>query len=71
MGTTEINTLLSIVGVTLRDRIRSTKIRERYQEKDVVRWVAKRRREWDMHVGRMGSQIVFISEHRTNKMFLH
>lgn len=53
MRTTEMRTSRSIVGVSLRDRIRSSQIREQCKVQDVVRWVRARRRLWRDHVLRM------------------
>ena len=50
---TEMKTLRAITGYTLNDRQRNTNIREMCQTDDVVRWIRKRRREWNQHVNRM------------------
>ena len=54
--TLEMKTLRSIVGVTLRDRIRSSIIRDRCDIQDVIRWGRQRRRMWHEHVKRMNNQ---------------
>lgn len=43
MRTTEMKTLRTIKGVSLRDRIRSQDIREELGIQDVVRWVSERK----------------------------
>lgn len=53
LRTTEMKTLRTITGYTLKDRQRSTDIRNKCQTDDVVRWIRKRRREWNQHVNRM------------------
>lgn len=53
LRSTEMKTLRAIKGVTLRDQIRSSAIRDELQTEDVVRWVRSRRRYWRDHVGRM------------------
>jgi endonuclease/exonuclease/phosphatase family metal-dependent hydrolase len=49
----EMKTLRTICGVTLRDRVRNTEIRRRCDVQDVVRWGRQRRRQWNEHVRRM------------------
>ncbi|XP_044744146.1 uncharacterized protein LOC123306294 [Coccinella septempunctata] len=51
--TTEMRILRSIKGITLRDHVRSSDIREELEVQDVVRWVRARRRFWRDHVERM------------------
>ncbi|XP_045463181.1 uncharacterized protein LOC123672891 [Harmonia axyridis] len=46
-------TLRTITGYKLADRQRNSVIREKCQVDDVVRWIRKRRREWNHHVNRM------------------
>ncbi|XP_057671236.1 uncharacterized protein LOC130902968 [Diorhabda carinulata] len=53
LRTTEMKTLRTIMGYTLNDRQRNTDIREKCETDDIVRWVRKRRREWNQHVNRM------------------
>lgn len=50
---TEMRILRNITGHTLRDRIRNDEIRQKCNVQDVVRWIRKRRREWNDHVTRM------------------
>jgi hypothetical protein len=49
----EMKTLRSIAGKTLRDRIRNTRVREICEVEDIVRWGRQRRRFWYAHVRRM------------------
>lgn len=51
----EMRVLRSIVGVTLRDRLRNDGIRQRLGVEDVVLWTRQRRRGWNEHVDRMGN----------------
>jgi hypothetical protein len=51
----EMKTLRSIAGKTLRDRIRNTRVREICEVEDIVRWGRQRRRFWYAHVRRMDS----------------
>ena len=53
LRTTEMRTLRTIAGKTLRDRVRNTRIREICEADDIVRWSRQRRREWYSHVQRM------------------
>lgn len=53
LRTTEMRTLRSITGYTLRDRQRSEEIRNKCNTEDIVRWSRMRRREWNNHVERM------------------
>lgn len=46
----EMKTLKSIAGNSLRDRVRSAKIRETWKVEDVIRRARKRRRYWRDHV---------------------
>lgn len=50
---TEMKTLRSITGKTLRDREKSSDIRALCDIQDVVRWARSRRRAWRDHVDRM------------------
>lgn len=52
--TTEMKTLRAITNLSLRDRVRSERIRETCNIQDVVRWTRDRRRRWRDHVERMG-----------------
>ncbi|XP_045479803.1 uncharacterized protein LOC123684554 [Harmonia axyridis] len=52
--TAEMSTLRNIVGKTRRDRIRNSAIREECGVVDIGKFVRKRRREWNDHVGRAG-----------------
>ncbi|XP_055372045.1 uncharacterized protein LOC129606020 [Condylostylus longicornis] len=54
LRTTEMKTLRQICGYTLRDKKRSTDIREECNIQDIVRWTRDRRRYWRDHVNRMG-----------------
>jgi len=56
MRATEMKTLRSITGLSLRDRVRSETIRETCEVQDVVRWTRSRRRYWRDHVERMGEE---------------
>lgn len=53
MRAAEMKTLRTIKGVSLRDQIRSTAIREDLKIQDVVRFTRARRRYWRDHVDRM------------------
>ena len=53
LRTTEMKTLRSIVGKTLRDRVKSSDIRSQCDIQDVVRWSRTRRRAWSDDVDRM------------------
>ncbi|XP_056641765.1 uncharacterized protein LOC130448413 [Diorhabda sublineata] len=55
LRTTEMKTLRSITGKTLRDRIRSNEIRRMCDVPDIVRWARTRRRAWRDHVNRMNN----------------
>lgn len=55
LRTTEMKTLRAIKGVTLRDQLRSSDIRQELQTEDVVRWIRVRRRHWRDHVDRMNT----------------
>lgn len=62
LRTTEMKTLRTIAGKTLRDRIPNTEIREMCEVQDVVRWGRQRRRGWNQHINRMsGDRLVKIS----------
>mgnify|MGYP006948248671 FL=1 len=56
LRTTEMKTLRSIAGYTLRDRKRNELIREQCNIQDIVRWSRQRRREWRDHVNRMDDE---------------
>jgi len=53
LRTTEMRILRTIVGCTVRDRVRNEQIRNICDIYDIVRWTRKRCREWNMHVSRM------------------
>ncbi|XP_045477896.1 uncharacterized protein LOC123683044 [Harmonia axyridis] len=55
LRSTEMRILRTIEGVTLRDQIRSSVIRDELKVQDVVRFVRSRRRNWRDHVDRMGT----------------
>ena len=60
----EMRTLRSIAGLTLRDRVRNVRVREICEVEDVVRWGRQRRRFWYAHVNRMGtSRLPYIALH--------
>ncbi|KAK4880080.1 hypothetical protein RN001_008226 [Aquatica leii] len=54
MRTTEINTLRMITVRTRLDKVRNSEVRENCGVPDIVRFVRKRRREWNDHVFRAG-----------------
>jgi hypothetical protein len=56
LRTTEMHTLRAISGFTLRDRKRNSEIRELCDVPDIVRWARNRRRLWNEHVERMGTE---------------
>ncbi|XP_055714317.1 uncharacterized protein LOC129808563 [Phlebotomus papatasi] len=53
LRTTEMKTLRTICGYSLRDKKRSSDIREECEVQDIVRWSRSRRRYWRDHVNRM------------------
>ncbi|XP_065172605.1 uncharacterized protein [Atheta coriaria] len=53
METSEMRTLRTIEGTTLRDRIPSKQIRERCKVKEINEWIQHRRSEWNNHISRM------------------
>lgn len=44
------------MDVTLNDRVRNEEIRQRCNIQDVVRWVRRRKREWNADVDRMSDE---------------
>lgn len=53
MRTVEIKLLRTICGLTLRDSLTNTNIRERCKIDDVVKFMKRRKTEWNEHVKRM------------------
>ena len=51
--TTEMKTIRATNRKTYRDKIHSDHLRHLSGIQDVVKWIEDRRREWDVHVGRM------------------
>lgn len=51
-----MKTLEIIAGYTQNDRQRNATIREKCQTDDTVRCIRERRREWNKHVDRVGSE---------------
>jgi len=53
LRTIEMEAIRAIYGKTLRDKIRSDRLRHLSAIQDINKWTEARRREWDAHVGRM------------------
>ena len=53
LRTTEIKTIRTVHGTTLKDKIRSHQLRQLSGIQDIVKWTNDRRKEWDAHAERM------------------
>ena len=51
--TTEMKIIRALHGKTLRDKIRSDKLRQLIGIQDIIKWDNVRRGEWDAHVDRV------------------
>ena len=65
LETAEMRTLRTIANKTIRDRIRSEKIREELKIDQITEWIKNRKDEWNEHVSRMDdSRLVKIARDR-------
>ena len=53
LRTTEMKITMAIPGKTIREKIRSDKLRQLSGIQGIIKWANVRRREWDAHVDRM------------------